>query len=353
MATAQFFRGFVAAMAVVVMVTAGSVLVGGPDRAAWAQGVEPPPQAVIDAAISGSRRGITRIRDYLAAGGEDPDEVDARAKLLIAALNAAGGVGKDLVGLAIERVHQVTAAFLGANRIISLSMDMNFDPNPEAIVFDFGDGPVMKGFDGVTSVHASVTGKNMRPKTAEQGEALMRDGLVGIERFQTTLPDGEYRVIVLTHNDGDTVTNRSPFGSSILLNDERNDLLHTEAEHWEKQAYLTTPDQFELDLGSDEVLPLEELEAVLDVDVSTSTAGAVVMYTTVVGGELVIQFDSRFSGAREAVERATFVTGLIIEPAHLPSMLIRTTPVLNLATALGTIDRPNTEKPETPTSGGS
>lgn len=111
------------------------------------------------------------------------------------------------------------------------------------------------------------------------------------------VPDGVYRLILLTDNLGNT-TAVNPLGQAIVVNGVRTPMAGGAPDSWQGNGRLT---------GGG-------VQTASGGPIGTQTGGATVIYVEVVNGRLLIEF-------LPEENQNIFITGLILEPAEGPSVL--------------------------------
>ena len=100
------------------------------------------------------------------------------------------------------------------------------------------DGPLFPGFEPVGVGDSRVEGKFMRPVHRPSGDALLADGIRGLERFRVPLPNGRWRVTLWLEDLGEWEYLPHPLQRTIRANGK---VVHHEsrtARDWVKGRYL-------------------------------------------------------------------------------------------------------------------
>lgn len=164
--------------------------------------------------------------------------------------------------------------------------------------WDFGPShaAVFPGFTKIDPTAAGAFGKKMTGLKRPAGDALISDGIRGLERFEAEVPDGIWRVTLWTEDPGEWQTLPYWTRRSIRINGKPISAEAKTAKAWFLETYMR---------GA-------RAEAVIDGDLWDLTAGRrgglVSGEIEVVGGRLVIEVDGDLSTAR-------YIAGLLLEPA--------------------------------------
>jgi len=271
---------------------AGSVPAAESDRAATA----PDPRALraaVIAAAGGDAADQQAIRSYLLGGG-GPSGVANRARLLIDELSQRDEVAGDAARLqqAMSLVADTAEESLAAPPVARVVVANNFRLADRAVGFDFGspDSSVMVGFEKVTAKDPRVSGSRVKALRRPSGDSLLADGIADMHRFETELPNGKYRVVLLTDDLGEGLRTQTPFGAQVGVNGNPVQMAATSPDLWLDQAVLGST-------GSGIA--------------SAGRSGMVIVEAEVADGKLVVEFGSG----------RTYVSGLIVEPADGDSTL--------------------------------
>jgi hypothetical protein len=271
--------------------------------------VAPPvrvPPAILTGLLAGTPDGVQQLKNFLAADGASPDEITARAIRVVQQLKDSRGAGDpSLVIAAADRVAQTVSDSLNAARVVQLKVDSQFRVPEGAFAFDFGpaDKPPTEGFERVQPNDERVRGAQMQGvRRPGDGAPILSGGITGVEGLQLNLPDGEYRVILMTEALGDASVSLAPFGQQIVANGNELNIFNTEPEDWLRQAVLSRRG-------------IEGLE-----DSGGRQGGAITLTVRVSGGKLIMDF--RMAGAEQLLK--TYLTGLVIQPIEQPPLMART-----------------------------
>jgi hypothetical protein len=206
-------------------------------------------KAAADGALSGTDQGIADLLSYFDAAGGNETIIAYRAQLLLEALTKDSTVANSLSALQEATTNISEAAFtaLWTGYVMEVNYQPNFAVQPNAIGYDLGpvmqaDGdinPVYDDFIRVPAESRHVQGSASDIETSTQ--LLWGDGVKSIQAFVAPIPNGVYRVYVMTSSEGG-VDPSVAFGDYSLLKRDtpvrRVDLRpRTDAyEEWRRQA---------------------------------------------------------------------------------------------------------------------
>lgn len=263
------------------------------------------PPAVLTGLLAGTPDGMQQLKNFLAAGGASPDEITQRAIRVVQQLKDSRLVSDSgMIIAAADRVAQTVSDSMNAARVMQLKVDREFRVPEGAFAFDFGpaDKPQTEGFERVQPGDPRVRGQIQGVRRPGDSEPILSGGLTGVEGLQLDVPDGEYRVILMTEALGDAALSLAPFGQQIVANGTELSIFNTTPEDWLRQAVLSRRG-------------LDGLN-----ESGNRQGGAITLTVRVQGGKLVMDF--RMAGAEQLLK--TYLTGLIIQPIEQPPLMART-----------------------------
>jgi hypothetical protein len=170
---------------------------------------------------------------------------------------------------------------------------------PEGVIaLDLGpeDQAVFPGFTALAPGDPRLHGKELRARRRPSGDALLADGIEGVERIELPLPSGAWRLTLWTEDQGEWEYLPHPLRRGIHVNGIKRFERDYDAGTWLRNAYCRG----------------REPEAIVDGDpwqvLGRRRGGAVTLEVTVTDGRLRIELsgDSR---------PATYLAGLLVEPA--------------------------------------
>lgn len=262
-------------------------------------------------AIAGSEDGRKAIERYLDSGGL-PADMAGRAATLIRDLQRSEiVVDPGILREAADRISSAASKSFASAQVFKVKMTSGFDLGERRLGFDFGppDSSVQPGFQKVTARSDWVRGGGMAGLRRPEGAALLRDGLLNVRRIELPIPDGEYRVMILTDDVGVTENNMSPFGKNMKVNGARIRMPEVEPKAWVDQAYLAEPNDY---FGRDGAERADAVRRRPSAQ-ARSTGGVTLVHAVVENGKLLITFDKN-QGFN------TYVTGVIVEPVSEESI---------------------------------
>lgn len=235
----------------------------------------------------------------LALFAEVTGDSEAITTLAVELINALVGDPVAIVDAA-TLIADVATDALSTQPIVRVQVDENFILPPGAVGWDLGspDSPTFAGFSKLTSgdkgIVAGATSGIQRPG----GEGLLSDGLANVSKLflNVDVPDGAYRLILLTDDQGNQIF-VNPLGQAIIVNGVRTVMPSGSPDSWLGNGTLGA-------VGASFTAG----------GLGTGTGGATVLYVEVVNGQLVIEFEA-------AGDSQILLTGLILEPAEGPSVL--------------------------------
>lgn len=259
------------------------------------------PASILSGLLTGTPESLLALKQYLAGAAASPDEIARRALDVVQQLKDSGLVRDPaLMVMAAERVTQAVKDTLSSAKIVQVKIDREFRPPAGVIALDFApaDAKVREGFQRVLPNDPRVSGKDIQGLRRPGDDSdMLGDGIVGVEKISVPMPDGEYRVTLMTESIGDATTSLSPFGQKIMANGKEISIAQSAPDAWLKQQVLSNKG-----LGGFETATERQ-------------GGAVTMTVKVTGGKLDMGFDLG-GGALK-----TYMTGMLIEPAAAPPVL--------------------------------
>lgn len=235
-----------------------------------------------------------RLRALFLDAGPDPDAIAALARAIIGALKGDPAFVTDAATLIADAASEA----LRAPRIYRTALDPAFALGPGAIGWDFGPAtsPLYPGFRRVTPAGLVSGDVPLASYDWGRGDGLSSDGIFNVRTFGARVPDGSYRLIVLTGLPDGPGPRDARLGRAFGVNGTILPVANPEPERWFAGARLTKPGGSALGL-------LDE----------KPVAAAMVAYVEVSDRRLFV--DLAPDGER------VYVAGLILEPADAPSAL--------------------------------
>ena len=306
----------------------------GPEGKETAEGV---PERVLLGVLTGSSYGMAALTAYLHGDDAPPEIVARRAMAVVRALKETAG-DEDVQTLvdAVGRVADGVSNIFQTGRIMRLTVDAGYLPPDGAIAWDLGppDGPVAPGFEAMLPRDGQLAGAELRGLSRPGGDPLTSDGILGVESISVDIPNGQWRVIIMTEDLGAGRASLTPFGEQFFINGEEVRLRDAPPDQWGETTYLTN-ETWDRDAFAPGATPIE--------NVASDTAGVMVSETEVRDSRMTLQFahsqDSRRADYEAGVifvnetwvsdnlmtvqfvlpEDETYLTGIILEPVTVES----------------------------------
>ncbi|CAN0545000.1 unnamed protein product, partial [Laminaria digitata] len=271
---------------------------------------------LIKRALAGDDEALAALQAYLrGTDAKSPQAVAQRATALIAQI----GREKDdssteaLLGV-IDRIASSAINLVSGSQIVRLGVDTDFVPTRALIAWDFGppDGPIAPGFERILPNDERIGGADLDGLRRPADSELLNDGIAGVERIEADLPDGEYRIIMMTQNLGDDKLMGNPFGNQIVVNGSALSVGQPSPDDWVRDAVFSnrglqnTSGQVAQGPGANGFVSrdLGEFDPAL---FQRQQGGAIVVQAVARGGKLIIELRGFPSGR-------SYLTGLIVEP---------------------------------------
>lgn len=277
------------------------------------------PAAILRSALAGNR-GMPAIDRYLRGDGAPPGVVTRRATALIRAIGKIRNTMRpqDLLA-AVDSITHVAARSLSYATVMRLAMEPDYRPENATLAWDFGpgDGTVMPGFERVVPGDRRLSGTAIAALRRDDDNALFTDGIAGVRKIQLNLPDGDYRIVLMTQNFGVPDLVRNPFGQEIRINGIPLIVMRHGPPKWLPYAFLV---RGRIRLAGGGMKRVRgylagDVNGELDTLLPRQQGGAVVVEGTAVRGKLSIEL-AGFENSQ------SYLTGLIVEPAKEPSDLV-------------------------------
>lgn len=263
------------------------------------------PRSVLASLLTNTPQSTELLQRFIAGGGANPDAISSRSVELVTALQQTGMVtDKALLATIAQRVATAASQALDSRPILKLNVDKTFTAPPGVRAYDFGppDKAVQHGFERILPNNPMLSG-NVRGLRRPGDEAgLLSGGVAGVKKIDVKLPDGEYRITLMTEALGDAALTLAPFGNMVDANGQPVQILSAPPDQWSRSMMLNSAG---LTSGGTE----------------SSNGGGITFVVRVVGGQLKLDFN--FAGGNPQ-NLQTYLTGMVIEPATQPSIFART-----------------------------
>jgi hypothetical protein len=320
-ALALALAGGTAALAQSLEAAPGTAASGAPDDPSLAQLEETPdlpldpgvqelladsegvtvPDSLMRLLSTADPRSEAAIADFLSQGNPTPTEVGARAVALSRAVQTDPVLARSNRQLdVVDRIGQAVSSTLCAPRVMTVNLDNDYVPPAGVYAYDFGgwSTPVATGFERLTPASQQVYGTRMNVHEQVGDGAVLSDAIGGLSNLVFDLPNGDYRVILMTTPQVADAA-QQPFGASFGVNGVSYHLGTATSDTWWDNANLSGA-------GAQQA-PLVEV---------AGQGGGIVATATVADGTLQVDFDGGYSGL------SAVLSGVLIEPAGMPSSLL-------------------------------
>jgi len=208
------------------------MIAANPSPAA-AQGISS--AAAVAGVASGTPEGQKVLQQYLAQFSGRPEQMEKKTGDLIKALGKSK-IATDPLALqgAIAYISQASRRALFTTPIAGVKISDNFRLSPRSFGFDFGppDSNTMDNFQHVTATDKRVTGTNLRALRRPAKDNLLSDGLVNVQKFKTSIPNGKWRVVLMTDNLGIGKSLQHPLGKEVKINGKGTKIAQTGPASW-------------------------------------------------------------------------------------------------------------------------
>jgi len=279
---------------------------------------------LIEEALAGDRDALDSLMSYVrGTGPKNVEQVTQRATALIAQIGREkGGASTDALLGIIDQIASNAINQVAGSQIVRIGVDADFVPGRAIVAWDFGpaDGPVAPGFERVLPNDERIGGADLDGLRRPADNQLLNDGIVGVERIEANVPDGNYRIILMTQNLGDQQLMSNPFGSKIAVNGNVLNINQPSPDDWVEDAVLSNRG---LQNISDQRPPGGTGEGFISGNLDKfnpggfrrQQGGAIIIQAAARDGKLIIELGG-FNNAR------SYLTGLMVEPAEETSDLV-------------------------------
>jgi hypothetical protein len=182
-------------------------------------------------ATDGSESDLELLADYFASNGRDAEGVAKLAADMIRELSDK----PDVLADASERIADAATDALNAQYVTRFEEDEDFNLPEGAIGFDFAtpDSKQISGYERVTPNDGRLeTEKAMSGLRRPTDKPVVGHGIVGVKKFSTDIPNGVYRVTLVTDDLGDWESMPRPFGNRVRVNDKMVRVLTKDPSDW-------------------------------------------------------------------------------------------------------------------------
>jgi hypothetical protein len=279
------------------------------------------PKDLLDALLGGAPGAMTDATKFLISGDRRPEEVARRATALISEIGARrAGVGTDTLLRVIDRIASDAISMVAGSQIVRLAVDKDFVPRNAVVAWDFGspDAGAARGFEKVRPGDPRIGGAALNALRRPGEDNVLQDGITGVERIEADVPDGDYRIILMTQNLGDSKLMANPFGSELVINGVSVPVAQPNPTNWVPGSVFSNSGAQNVGAQGGPA-GLQGISSGdisrFDQDLSRQQGGAIILNAKARGGKLIIEL----KGFQNA---SSYLTGLVVEPANQPSNLI-------------------------------
>lgn len=263
--------------------------------------------------LSGNQ-GQALINQYLTSGNISPSELARRATSLIDALGRRrADFDPQQLLTAVDRVSHLAARALSSAKITRLGVSDDYRPTRAVAALDFGpaDGAVMDGFERVTPNDPRVSGDDLQGLRRPETNSLLSDGLGGVEIISLDVPNGEYRIVLMTQNLGDARYSTTPFGREIKVNGVPVLIEGNDPSRWTPGSTLSSGNVIQTSSGASQSEGYRSgvLSSDSDALIARQEGGAIIIEGRALAGKLNIQIQG-YSNTK------SYLTGLVVEPLN-------------------------------------
>ncbi len=290
------------------------------NQPAGAEGPEVPKE-LIDKLLGGAPGAMTDATKFLVSGERRPEDVARRATALISQIGARrAGVGTETLLRVIDRVASDAIGMVAGSQIVRLAVDKDYVPRNAVLAWDFGsaDTGASRGFEKVRPGDPRIGGADLSALRRPGDDNVLQDGITGVERIEADVPDGDYRIILMTQNLGDSALMANPFGSEIVLNGVSVPVSQPNPTNWVPGSVFSNRGVQAVGSQGGPVGTQGFTTGNLgefNQTIQRQQGGAIILNARARGGKLIIELKG-FQNAR------SYLTGLVVEPANQPSDLI-------------------------------
>jgi hypothetical protein len=241
-------------------------------------------EQALQGAISGTPQGLAILRAWLGQAGGKAKQTADRAVALIRALHNAKIVDAASLPEVADRIAQTADKILQQVHIYkaSIEKEVSLGEGRLGFVFQSPDIAVPAGFTAILPRDPRLRGVDLKALQSPVKAPILRAGIVGVQSVTLAVPNGNYRLILVTSDMGVANLDRSPFGTTVRVNDRTYEVAATDPEAWRYEAVIGS--------GGG----------------GAATGGVLILAAAVRDGTLKVSF---LNPAGE-----TFISGLILEP---------------------------------------
>ena len=292
------------------------------------------PPGVEQAAIDENAAGDAKLREFLTADNADAETITDRARSLVrdlfnnpAAQDKFLDISQHLAELTGNIVKEIAG---GQIQRVAVAKDYLPGPNDKAVKFGAADSTALPGFELLTPQDPRIKGNDMSVLNCPDcSPPLLMSGITGVRSFQIDVPNGDYRVILLTSTSGKPDTAAAPFGGTVTVNSVALQVALSDPSKWAGHGTLSTPPAAQPEgnklpgtttPGTDTLPGTNNQGGVTTHQASVVQVGcgAAIMVTTHVSDN---RLDVQFGSPGDHPDQHTFLAGVIAESTIHPSGL--------------------------------
>ncbi|MEE8173190.1 MAG: FecR domain-containing protein, partial [Alphaproteobacteria bacterium] len=188
-------------------------------------------EQAMELATGDSEADIELLSDYFASNGRDAEGVARMAADMIRELSG----DPDILADAAARIADAATDALNAQYVTRFDEDEDFSLPEGAIGFDFAtpDSKQISGYERVTPSDGRIESNGeLSGLRRPTDKPVVAHGIVGVKKFTTEMPNGIYRVTLITDDLGDWSKFPRPFGNRIRVNDQIVRVLTKDPSDW-------------------------------------------------------------------------------------------------------------------------
>ncbi len=241
-----------------------------------------------------------RIRNYLQAAYPDRVATTDRAIQLLKSVNQKCLASRTCPPNVLNEIALISKGSVCAAHIIDSVCVRRFNVPNGAQAFDFGPvgQPVYPGMRAVSPGDPRITGNNITGVRYNDAYPASGDSIIGISSFKTSMPQGRYRVVLVSGKRPLAQALTTPFGRTIQANGRSIEVTAAGPDRWLPRGALANgaPEQV---FSPSNVLPGSAPAVVFDVDHA--------------GGDLQLTFPQTAEIGALLIEPAGQTSGFVLD----------------------------------------
>jgi hypothetical protein len=264
-------------------------LSGQPDKAkaAASLGFE---QAV-QGAIATAPEGQAPLQFWMEQSFGDPKALVRRTLPLIEALRNAR-LNLEQIQRAADRISRTASEILNQVHILNTGVTgaVTLGGGKVGFTFQSADAKIVPGFQPILPRDPRLTGQNLRAIRTPRDGSILQAGIFGPQSLSLPMPNGSYRIILLTGEAGIPGAIKTPFGRQVKVNQHSFDVAAARPDNSLPAAVLAAGNGALAAIG-----------------------GGLILYADITTGRLDLEFVNP--------EGETYLCSVILEPMAEPSLL--------------------------------